>query len=62
MLGVVGGVVAGAGIGVATVGGIALAGENKGDQASQLPLILAGAGAGAAVVGTALVIVDGVTD
>ncbi len=60
MLGVVGGVVAGAGIGVATVGGIALA--QDGNQASQLPLILAGAGAGAAVLGTALVVVDGATD
>ena len=60
MLGVVGGVVAGAGIGVATVGGIGLA--QGGNQASQTPLILAGAGAGAALVGTALVVVDGVTD
>jgi len=60
MLGVVGGVVAGAGIGVATVGGIGL--TQQGNQANQLPIILAASGAGAAVVGTALIVVDGVTD
>jgi hypothetical protein len=60
MLGVVGGVVAGAGIGVATVGGIGLA--QQGNQAGQLPIILAASGAGAALVGTALIVVDGVTD
>lgn len=60
MLGVMGGVVAGAGVGVATVGGIGL--SAGGDQAGDVPLILAGAGAGAMLLGTGLVIVDGLTE
>jgi hypothetical protein len=60
MLGVLGGVVAGAGVGMATVGGIGLADENG--QAGDVPLILAGAGAGAVLVGTGLVIADGLTE
>lgn len=57
MLGVVGGVVAGAGVGIATVGGIGLADE--GNQGAQLPVILAASGAGAVLVGTTLIIIDG---
>jgi hypothetical protein len=60
MLGVVGGSIAGAGVGIATLGGIALAEE--GNQGGSLPLILAGAGAGAVIVGTGLVIIDGLTE
>jgi hypothetical protein len=58
MLGVVGGVVAGTGVGIATVGGIALA--EGGNQAADLPVILAASGAGAVLLGTALIIIDGV--
>lgn len=57
MLGVVGGVVAGAGVGIATVGGIGLADE--GNQAADLPVILAASGAGAVLLGTTLIIIDG---
>lgn len=57
MLGVVGGVVAGAGVGVATVGGIGLADE--GNQGADLPVILAASGAGAVLLGTTLIIIDG---
>jgi hypothetical protein len=60
MLAVVGGVVAGAGAGVAAVGGIGLG--QDGDQAGDLPIILAASGAGAVLVGTALIVVDGVTE
>lgn len=60
MLSVVGGVVAGAGAGVATVGGIGLA--EGGNQAAELPTILAVSGAAAVVVGTALIVVDGITE
>jgi hypothetical protein len=56
MLGVVGGVVAGAGIGAGALGGYAL-GSGQGDQ--QTGIILLGAGAGALLVGTGLVVVDG---
>ena len=58
MLGVVGGVVAGAGVGVATVGGIGL--TSDGNQAGELPIILAASGAGAVLLGTTLIIIDGV--
>lgn len=58
MLGVVGGVVAGAGVGVATVGGIGL--TNEGNQAGDLPVILAASGAGAVLLGTTLIIIDGI--
>ena len=60
MLAVVGGVVAGAGAGVATVGGIGLL--DAGEQAADLPVVLAVAGAGAVIVGTALIILDGVSE
>lgn len=60
MLGVVGGVIAGAGAGVATVGGLALA--DDGNQGGDVPLILAGAGAGAVLLGTGLVVADGLTE
>lgn len=60
MLAVVGGVVAGAGAGIATVGGIGLA--DAGNQAADLPVILAASGAAAVLVGTALIVVDGITE
>jgi hypothetical protein len=56
MLGVVGGVVAGAGVGAGALGGYAM-GSGQGDQ--QTGIILLGAGAGALVVGSALVVIDG---
>jgi hypothetical protein len=59
MLGVVGGVVAGAGLGAGAVGGYVL-GSGQGDPT--LGLVLAGAGAGAALVGTGLIVVDGLTE
>lgn len=59
MLGVLGGVVAGAGVGAGAVGGFVLA-NGQGDQT--MGLVLAGAGAGAALVGTGLVVADGLTE
>lgn len=59
MLGVVGGVVAGAGVGAGALGGYVL-GSGQGD--ATLGLVLAGAGAGAAAVGTGLIIADGLTE
>ncbi len=59
MLGVVGGVVAGAGVGAGAIGGYALA-SGQGDQT--MGLVLAGAGAGAALLGTGLVVADGLTE
>lgn len=59
MLGVVGGVVAGAGVGAGALGGYVL-GSGQGD--GTLGLVLAGAGAGAAAVGTGLIVVDGLTE
>lgn len=59
MLGVVGGVVAGAGVGAGALGGYVL-GSGQGDPT--MGMVLAGAGAGAAVVGTGLIVVDGLTE
>lgn len=59
MLGVVGGVVAGAGVGAGALGGYVL-GSGQGD--ATMGMVLAGAGAGAAVVGTGLIVIDGLTE
>ncbi|MCC7071967.1 MAG: hypothetical protein IT383_11630 [Deltaproteobacteria bacterium] len=59
MLGVVGGAVTGAGVGAGALGGYVLA-TGQGDQT--MGLVLAGAGAGAALVGTGLVVADGLTE
>ena len=64
MLGVVGGAVAGAGVGAGALGGYVLAsappGGGQGDQT--MGLVLTGAGVGAALVGTGLIVADGLTE
>ncbi|MBI1946712.1 MAG: hypothetical protein HYS27_13525 [Deltaproteobacteria bacterium] len=60
MLGVVGGVVAGAGVGVGALGGHVLANTGEGDPTTGL--IILGVGAGATLVGTGLVVADGLTE
>lgn len=60
MLGVVGGVVAGAGVGVGALGGHVIA--NTGDRDPTMGLVMLGVGTGAALVGTGLVVADGLTE
>jgi hypothetical protein len=61
MLGVTGGVLAGAGLGAGALAGVTFAADAD-DAGRDTAWIVLGAGAGAAVVGTALVVVDGLTE